>query len=114
MSMRNSGASGLVVALFDLRNVIGDENMEKVIEATDNLGAEEITAMVNSFIPKGFPSVESVFVLGDEDESDDLEQHVWYATFEDSELYIRTKTPALHALESVGVNPELRRWVVWG
>lgn len=114
MSMRNSGASGHVVALFDLRKVIGDENMDKVIAATDTEGTEEITELVNSFIPAGFPLVESVFILGDEDESDDLEQHVWYAYWDDSDLFIQTKTPAMNALESVGVTPEYRRWVVWG
>ena len=112
--MRNSGASGYVVALSDLRNVIGDENMDKVIAATDTEGTEEITALVNSFIPAGFPLVESVFVLSEEDESDDLERGTWYTYWADSDLFIQTKTPAMFALETVGVTPELRRWVVWG
>jgi hypothetical protein len=114
MSMRNSGASGYVVALFDLKNVIGDENMDKVIAATDTEGCEEITELVNSFLPKGFPLVESVFVLGDEDESEDLEQHVWYAFWDESDLFELKPRPELYALRNSNVWPERKNWVMFG
>lgn len=114
MSNRNSGASGYVVALSDLRKVMGDENMERVIAATDDGDVEEITDLVNSLLPAEFPPVESVFILAPEDESDDLEQDVWYACWDDSDLYVKVSTPELLMLNAKGVSPQFRQWVVWG
>lgn len=114
MSMKNFGCTGHVVALFELLKLCGDENMDKVIAATDTEGVEEIAELVNSVLPEGIPPVESVFILGDEDESEDLERHVWYAHWDESDLFELKPRPELYALRNRGVSPERRNWVVWG
>lgn len=113
MSMRNFGCSGYTVPLFDLIKNFDPAKRDAIIEATNEKDLEEIGELVNSSLPAGFPPVE-VFILGDEDESEDLERHVWYAYWDENDLFELKPRPELYALRNSGISPERRNWVVWG
>lgn len=114
MSMRNSGCSGYVVPLFDLLKRCDQVKADAIIEATNERDTEAITGMVNAILPEGFPPVESVFILGDDDESAELELHVWYAYWDESDLFELKPRQALYNLRNSNVWPERQNWVTFG
>lgn len=102
-----------MVPLFDLLKRCDQAKADAVIEATDNEDLETVARMVNEILPEDFPPVE-VFILGDEDESDDLELHVWYAYWDENDLFELKPRKELFALRNSGISPERRNWVVFG
>jgi len=115
MSMKNIGASGYIVKASELEtllpNAIAKAEYRELIENQDWEGVAEF---LDGEMPEGFPAFESVFLHGDEDESVDLEQGEIYVEFAESDLFVKTPTPALAKLQGAGIDPKFTRWVVWG
>lgn len=87
--------------IVGLRNFLGANSSEN--------GPDDVTHW-----PEGFPELEDVFTLADEDESDSLERGVIYLQFDESSLYHKTPTEAMRILTANNVKPEFERWIVFG
>ena len=117
MSMRDIACSGYVVKASELTKVLPEkfqEDYEKFIKKGDS---ESIDDLLSNLLPSGFPSLESVFVWNADtmNESDgDFEEGDVLVTFAETDLFTKTKSPAMVAMEKVNINPQLTHWTVWG
>lgn len=84
-----------------LRNFLG--------AATSGLGP-----MDESHWPENLPELEDVFLLADEDESDNLERGGIYLQFDESTLFTKTPTEKMKRLMRNGAEPSYERWTIWG
>jgi len=114
MSMKNTGASGYIVKASELESLIPAASKAEYQKLIENQNWEGITEFLYGKISEGFPPFESVFMHGDEDESDDLERGEIYVEFAEEDLFVKTPTPTLIKLQSIGIEPKFTRWVVWG
>ena len=58
------------------------------------------------------PVPESLFYLTDEDFSQELEVGVWYVTFDENDLYVRTPSPKMNKMMKLGLKPERQYWTI--
>lgn len=116
MSRRNVACSGYIVKASDLTKILPkrvQEEYENAIEYLDWKTVHRILVLDEN-MPAGLPPVESVFVHGNEDSSEgELEKGQTYVTFHRIDLFTRTKTPELVALEKVGIDPKFVNWITW-
>jgi hypothetical protein len=124
MSMREYPTSGYVVPVEQLRKVISgffrltlDKEQElqtKLDELLEEGDHEQIAEFLNENLPENFPAC-SAYRPSDEDTVDEpMEQGVWYAVFDEDDLYTRRLSEAGEALKKAGVEPALSHWSVWG
>lgn len=114
MSMHNTAASGHVLKASDLTKHLPrsiQEQYAKFVEEGDN---ESVETLLRDHLPRAFPPFESVFVMNDEWESDQLERGEMYVCFDESDLFTKTPTSQMLALERVHLSPTFSRWVTWG
>jgi len=112
--MKNYGGSGYVIALSSLFSVMAPEKVPAIELAMEDCDLEKIEKLLNESLPSNYPSLESVLILGDDDESDELERGVWYAVFSEDDLFIREKSPAMKAMNKDKLSPKHRNWVIFG
>lgn len=113
--MRDIACSGHVLKASDLTKILPKESQKEYTEAIEAQNWELVAEILDGNIPVEFPPMESVFVHGDEDSSEgELEKGEIYVTFDETDLFTKTKTPELVAMEKVGIEPKFVRWNTWG
>ena len=115
MSMQDTPATGYVLeahkAILLLK--LSDRIAAELIYEDDN--SEGLQDYLEKNLPCEFPRPAEVFILSDEDTSEDLERGQMYVRWDEEELYIRTDTPAMKAIRnSLGEIPKPALWTVWG
>lgn len=111
--MKDIACSGYTLKASDLTKTLPKSiqpDYEKYISEGDN---ESVETLLGDNLPSSFPSVESVFVVNAEMGSEDWEEGEMIVTFADEDLFTRSKTPELKALEKANINPQFTRWTVW-
>ncbi len=116
MSRRNVACSGYIVKASDLAKILPRRVQEEYTHAIEFQIWETVyrILVLDENMPAGFPPVESVFVHKNEDSSEgELEKGQTYVIFHRIDLFTRTKTPELVALEKVGIDPKFVNWITW-
>jgi len=109
------------VKLDDLKKIID----KYLPEAEETFAVEDLDAGINDaamvidllepYLRKlGLPTPIDIFQLGEDDEPEGLERDVWYAVFEESNLFVRTPTPGFNKMKKLGVAPVFHNWSMWG
>ena len=115
MSMRDNPGCGYVLPVTDLITALPQPDQAKATELLDNHDFEALQELLSQYLPSPLPRPAEIFVLGDDDSSDDLEQGITYARFDEGDLYIKVERPAIQALlQAIGQKPEFSQWTVWG
>lgn len=114
MSMHNYANWGHVVKVRDLLPLFSSKIQDKIEELLDDGEEEELAEVLGANLPAGLPPISSVFRLGDEAETEDLEYGVEYIFFDEEDLYVKRETPGMKALRKRGVVPKESRWVTCG
>lgn len=113
--MREFPTSGYVVLVSELSKLLApmeQERLGRMIDDGEN--REDIAKYLNDNLPDDFPGLE-VYCPADEDTIDDpMEQGVWYAVFDEDDLFVRKKSVRHEALNTAGIKPVLSHWSVWG
>jgi len=115
--MQHAACSGHVLEITDLIKHIAPASkqteFEKLLEE-EVIDCEEIEQFLNQNLPIGFPPIESVFILSDEDESQYLKPHTLYAYYDGNYLFTRTATSGMKIMQSKGIAPIDSTWVTFG
>lgn len=113
MSMREVPCSGNLVIASELTKLLSVELQGEYVSAIDNQDWEEAECILSDHLPSTFPRPSSVFVVNEEDSNEEMEAGEMYVSFDDDELYVKTKTPELVMLESAGIQPKFQQWTVF-
>lgn len=112
--MREFPASGYVVPVSDLVKLLTPMEQEKVGRLIEEGDRDDIAKYLNDNLPGDFPGLE-VYCPADEDTVDEpMERGVWYAVFDESDLFVKKKSVGHEALNTAGIEPTLSHWSVWG
>ena len=111
MSMCHVGSSGYTVKVDDLLKIIPTENRKEFAEVCEFENDETILEYLNKILPSQYPKPKSVFILQDDDESEELEIGVLYAYFDESSLYVKKLTREGECLVLAGIKPTFNNWV---
>ena len=114
MSMKNYGASGYLIKASDIEPFLPVLHRVEYRELLENGDWEGIQEFLEENLPPIFPPCCEVYLHSDENESEDLEHGEIYVTFDESDLFVKTPTPIMQALETAKVAPKYQRWVQWG
>ena len=124
MGMREYPTSGYVVPVEELAKLMPDNGdryaddptpgvlveLNELLEEGDH---EKIADFLNEHLPSDFPSC-TAYRPSDEDTVDEpMENGVWYAVFDEDDLYTRKLSVAGEALKKAGLEPALSHWSVW-
>ena len=112
--MKDTGCSGYVVKASEFTKLLPPEIQPMYEKALADNDLEYVDELLDVHAPLSFPTFDSPFILGDEDNTDNLEKGVVYICFDDDDLYVKQPTPGLEFLQSNGVKPEYERWTTWG
>jgi len=116
MSMNNSAASGHLIKASELTPLLPKPLQEQYARLVEDKDFESVEALLSDHMPKGFPPFDSIFVFSTSAgmECEDLEDETMYVSFADEDLFTKTPTKALKAMQQKKVGPAFIRWVVWG
>jgi hypothetical protein len=114
MSMKNYAGSGWLIKASDIEPLLPVLHRVKYRELLENGDWEGIQDFLSENWPDNLPKFNDVYLHADEDESEDLEHGEIYVSFDESDLFVKTPTPAFAAMKSANVEPKFQRWVQWG
>lgn len=112
--MKNYGASGYLIKASDLEPLLPVLHRVEYRELLESMDQEEIQNFLSENWPANFPPFNDVYIHAEEDESEDLEHGEIYVSFDESDLFVKTPTPAFEVLKAANVEPKFQRWVQWG
>ena len=112
--MSNTGCYGYVVKAIEFKDLLPKEQQEqfKLHVLTNNV--EDVEQMLADYLPDNIANPESLFILNDDDESDDLERGVMYACYDECQLFEMTPKSQLNVLRLNGISPDKAAWVKFG
>lgn len=114
MSMRDYPCSGYVLSANKVLKILPEscrELAQDLIEDGDWEGLQEYLRM---HLPPQFPQPAEVFLMSDEDTSDDLERGKLYCRWDEEQLYEKIETKEMVSLREVTDKPEFCHWSMWG
>lgn len=104
--------SGFVVEARKLLPLIPEnirQQAEEYIEDLETDALEKLVPTING------TTVESYFILGDEDTcGDQMDTCTVYALFAESDLFTKVETPLMLALQAADAEPIDQNWSIWG
>jgi len=112
--MRNVGCSGYVLEANKLISLLPKDVQDTYTKAIDKIDCEEVETILKEYWSAEYPYVDGVFIIGDEDDADDLVKGEMYVNFEENSLYTQVPTKELKQLNTKGIAPKYTRWVTWG
>jgi hypothetical protein len=114
MSMREFPTSGYVVPVSDLVKLLTPMEQERIGRLIEDGDRDGIEHYLNDNLPGDFPGLE-VYCPADEDTVDEpMERGIWYAVFDESDLYEKKLSARGEALNKAGVKVVAAHWSVWG
>jgi hypothetical protein len=122
MSSRTWPSSGYVIEAAKLaallpESVRGDyERMLDLDREDAEYDQEAVQEFLQEHLPGRTPSPSSVFILGGDDSpGDQLEEGVWYAYYDESDLYEKTLTAEAREMQTLlGELPTREEWGIYG
>ncbi len=114
MSMRSIPASGYTVKASEFTKVLPENQQERYAKAITDQDAELVDEILNEHLPQDFPGYEQVYLVAEEDESDELEKGEVYVVFDESDLYVKEPTRQHEIMRFQEISPKFSRWTVWG
>jgi hypothetical protein len=114
MSMNNYANYGWTIKASELTRFFGEPLKSAYTQLIEDQDWESIENFLSEKMPEGFPTLSNVFLMGDEDESADLDRGEIYVYFDTTDLFTVTPTKELESMKSYGINPVESRWVTWG
>ena len=115
MGMKDNPGCGFVIAAAELIAALPHRHQAKAQDLLENCDVEPLQELLSQHLPPILPRPAEVFVFGDEDTSDDLEQGTVYVLFEEEDLYTRVEKPEMQAFhKAIGQKPQFCQWTVWG
>lgn len=111
-------SSGYVLELSKLRKAIPElnkPNFDAMMDSADT-NTDDCMDFLEAVGPPDneTPWPSSVFKLTDEDDSDELKRGVWYAYFEESDIYERSLClGAIRLDKMIGELPQRREWTTF-
>ena len=115
MGMHEYPSSGYVVEASQFTATLPESLQEQFRQHIDDCDWQAAQELLFENIPGVFPPLCQVFVLGDEDTPDgEMERGTPYALFCEEDLYTRTPTPAMLALQKAGIKIEHHNWTHLG
>lgn len=112
--MNNSAYHGHVTPAKDLTRLLPGNRREAYEEALKELELDEALGILEENLPHSLPGIESLYTLGDDDESSDLAYGEVYALFRDADLFVTAKSLEHQYLNTLGVTLEEASWVTFG
>ena len=113
MSMRDYANSGHLVNVKELVSFVPVDITKQFNQAEHDGDWETMESLLDEHLISTFPKFAAVFVVRDEDETEDMRSGDMFALFDEDDLYVKTKTPEMLAMESLGVIPKFNRWTTW-
>ncbi len=115
MGMKDNPGCGYVLPVAQLIAALPRRHRDEAQDLLDDHDLEALQELLLQHLPPVLPRPAEVFVLGDDDGSDDLELGTAYARFDEEELYTKVEKPEMQALlQAVGQKPEFSQWTMWG
>lgn len=114
--MRDIACSGYTINASELTKVLPKDIRDDYKRFIAKKDLESVRLLLFDYLPDEFPMFEDVFIHGDDDDDDagELEHGEMYVLFEETDLYTKTPTPELQAMEKEKIVPKFVRWTVWG
>lgn len=112
----NTAASGHLLKASELTPLLPKDIQVQYARLVEDNDFESVEALLSDYMPKGFPPFDSIFVFSTSAgmECEDLEDATMYVSFADEDLFTKTPTAAMQAMQAKKVEPSFVRWVVWG
>jgi len=114
--MREYANEGYVISLTNIEKIIPAEKQEVYEKIRDGApDSDELLEFVSAILEEnGCPTPDSVFSLGNEDSSDDLERGETYFIFSESDLYEKKETEKYQALRKLKLYASESSWITFG
>lgn len=113
--MSNSAAFGYIVKASQLTSLLPQVQRAKYKRLIRQQDTESLDNLLGTHLPERCPDFESVFVVGDEWESEDLRRGEVYVEFSEDLLFKpREETFAMQFMRKVKAEPKMQRWVEFG
>jgi hypothetical protein len=112
--MRDYANSGHLVNVKELVGFVPSDITEQFNQAEHDGDWETMESLLNDHLISTFPRPSGAFVVRDEDETEDMLSGEMFARFDEDDLFVKTKTPEMLMMESVGVIPKFNQWTTFG
>ncbi len=114
MSMQNYPSSGYVVPLTTLKTFLNEAQQAQLENLLSDGYQEDITEFCDRNMPEWLPSFDVYQPQEEDDVDDDMEKLLWYAVFDEDDLFVKTPSPDNLKMKSFNVDPKQANWSVWG
>ena len=115
MSMKDIPCSGYTVKASEFTNLLPGIMRDAYAKALEERDVEKLHEILEKHLPSTFPDYESLFMLSDEDNAENLERETVYVIFQDEDLYHKVLTDqATTMMKTHGIIPQFNRWTNWG
>ena len=114
MSMQNYANAGWVIPVSEIFTELDSKTVERLTPFIEEHDSTEVEAILDECWPKDYPKFNTVFVMGEEDESEDLTVGEMYIEFAEDELYEKQPTREMKILTAKGIVPVDSKWVTFG
>jgi hypothetical protein len=114
MSVKSNAASGYLIEATKLLPLLPSEVQNEYDQYVADHDFAEAMGILDRHLPEMFPMPEEIFILGHDDDGEEMERELPYARFDEGVLYERQPTPKLLSMRRQAGNPGYYRWTVWG
>lgn len=116
MSNRENPCAGYLIEASKLEVFLTDNQRAAFHDALEEHDCDEALSILARAIPLGVARPTEILILSDTDTGDaDLEEGVFYAYFDEEDLYEKREKPDLIRLrEKIGEAPTPHSWTIWG
>ena len=113
--MESYPCNGYVVAVEDLKSLIVPNKRKEFEELVSEPWEDEpILEFLQKNLPRGCAKPAEVFMLSDEDFSEDLDSATWYAYFCEEDLFVKKEKAGMKFLRKHKYAPVNCSWTRWG
>jgi hypothetical protein len=115
MANQEHPSGGYLVEATQLLPLLPHEVQDEFDMYVADLDCEDALKLLRRHWPATLPPVESIFVFGPEDTSEDFSEGSVVALFNESDLYTKTPTNQARQLVKAGVQmPSYYNWTMFG
>lgn len=115
MASTDKPTAGYLVEAKQLIQLLPHEVQDEYDQYVADLDSEDAAQLIDKHWPATAAKPAELFVFAPEDTSEELEEGVMYARFDESDLYLKTPSRKARQLERMGVKmPSFYMWNTWG
>jgi hypothetical protein len=114
VSMRHYPSSGYIVPICQIIKLTPEEHHAKLNELLEDWDYDAVWALFREHLPESFPPFDIYHTNEEDDISECMEHGVFYAIFEEDDLFEKKPTAAQIVMNRLGIVPHLADWSVFG